>query len=581
VLQTGLLEDPDVDFQEPSIAVNEFGHVVIGYTCSGPNRNPSVCVSVGETEGGVTTFLAPRIVQAGAGYYWRDFLNPPDNERNRWGDYSATVIDPVEACTFWTFQEYVAVGATGDVGPSPLQEGGLWGTQVTQLIIAPPVATIPGDLDFGDTCVGETETTTLQVCNTTSNTGPCANLIVSGISSSNPQFSVTTPSSGFPVTISPDFCFPFQVKFTPSSAGPKSGTLTVDSNDPVNAHVVVNVTGNGTVPDVRVTGSTDFGDVCGGTLAEKPVSVCNVGPCDLFVASVAFEPPCNDFTLINNPFPATVSPDSCENVIVRFTPTSIGPKSCNLRITTDDPDTPTIDVTVTGNTPAPMIDVPPDLGFPPTVISSVGACSTPEPFPVSNTGKCPLSIPGFAITAGAEEYSIAALPSFPIILEPGHEAGEGDLSLVFAPDVLDRARPGTVKVTYVSDSITGATTDFTRALCGEGVRTGARVLVTGGGIPLASVEQIKLLRINANRNRTLLDTVDTARNLTLQTVVPPSPCGSFQYHREYGTVSNPIQLLPGSYQVTATAIVNGRRMRKTVGFDVTTCGFNPTIVVNF
>jgi hypothetical protein len=438
------------------------------------------------------------------------------------------------------------------------------------------IATLIADAgSFGDVCLDTFKDLDL----TMSNSGSC-DLSVTNITSSSAQFKVAGTMS-FPLVIAPGGALAVPIRFEPTSLGAKSADLTVNSSDPVTPVKVVHVTGNVPAPDVRVTGSTDFGDVCAGTLAEKTLSVCNVGPCDLHVTSVAFEPPCNDFTLINNPFPATVSPDSCESVVIRFTPTSVGPKSCTLVIRTDDPDTPVISKTVTGNTPVPMIDVPPDLGFPPTVLSSVGACSTPEPFPVSNTGTCPLSISGFAITAGAEEYSIAALPSFPIILEPGHEAGEGDLSLDFAPDVLGRARAGTVKVTYVSDSITGATTDVTRALCGEGVRTGARVLVTAGGIPLASVEQIKLVRINANRNRTLLDTVDTARNLTLQTVVPGAPCGSFQYHREYGTVSNPIQLLPGSYQVTVTAIVNGRRTRKTVGFDVTTCGFNPAIIVNF
>jgi hypothetical protein len=543
--------------------------------------------------------------------------------------------------------------------------------------------TLPGGVDFGDTCVGDTSTETLNVCNTGTES-----LDVSSIASSNSQFTVVTPTSGFPVTISPDFCFPFQVKFTPTSAGAKTTTFTVDtsladlacagevegtgtgtvprittlipdsgsfgevcrgaikdlpltinnsggcdlaisgissssadfqvamtlsypiivgpgdsiavpirlapstlgakagnitvfSNDPTTPAKVVAVSGSVPPGDVRVTGSTDFGDVCGGTQAEKEVSVCNVGACNLNVTSVGFEPPCPDFTLINNPFPAAVSPDSCESVVIRFTPTSDGPKTCTLVIRTDDPDTPQINKTVTANTPEASIDVPPDLGFPPTVLSSVGACVTPEPFPVSNTGDCPLKITGFAIVTDSAEYSISGLPSFPIILEAGHEAGEGDLTLDFAPDNLGRAQLGSVRVTYVSDAITGATTDVTRALCGEGVRTGARVLVTAGGVPLASVEQIKLQRINANRNKNLLDTVDTSRNLTLQSSVPPAPCAPFQYHREYSTVSNPIQLLPGSYQVTVTAIVNGKRQKKSVGFDVNTCGFNPTIVVNF
>jgi len=133
LLQTGLIENLDEDFHEPSIAVNDFGQVVIGYTCSGPNLAPSACVSVGETIDGVTTFEIPFVVQEGAGHYWRDFRDPPSTERNRWGDYSATVLDPVDPCTFWTFQEFVAVSAVGDVGPSPLPEGGRWGIQITEL----------------------------------------------------------------------------------------------------------------------------------------------------------------------------------------------------------------------------------------------------------------------------------------------------------------------------------------------------------------------------------------------------------------------------------------------------------------
>ena len=50
------------DFHEPSIAVNAFDHVAIGYTCSGPNLAASACVSVGETMSGVTTFEWPQIL---------------------------------------------------------------------------------------------------------------------------------------------------------------------------------------------------------------------------------------------------------------------------------------------------------------------------------------------------------------------------------------------------------------------------------------------------------------------------------------------------------------------------------------
>jgi hypothetical protein len=439
-----------------------------------------------------------------------------------------------------------------------------------------PVITVPGNIQFPDTCVGATSTATLNVCNTGS-----ANLEVTSITDNSTQFAVTTPSSGYPVVISPDFCFPFQVTFSPTSAGLQTATITINSNDPINPSVQVQASGTGTVPDVRVSGSTAFGDVCAGTQAEKVVNVCNVGACNLNVISAVFDPPCPDFTLINNPFPAPVSPDFCAPLTIRFTPTSAGPKSCNLRITTDDPDTPVIDLTVTGNTPAAAIDVPPSMSFPPEVVQSVGACTTEQPFPISNTGACPLVITDISL-GGADvgDYAMSGLPSFPIILEPGHIVGEGDFEVVFAPTVVDRDRLGNIQVTYVSDAVTGGTTQVTRDLCGEGVRTGARVLVTSAGVPLDFVESIHLQRLTANRNKNLLDTVDNAKNLPLTTVDPDGVCPIFRYHREYGTVSNPIQLAPGSYSVTVSARVGNKLRRKTVGFDVQTCDFNQNIVVD-
>ena len=53
--------------------------------------------------------------------------------RNRWGDYSATVLDPTDPGTFWVFQEYTAQDAGNvDVGPGEA-EGGLWGIRAVEL----------------------------------------------------------------------------------------------------------------------------------------------------------------------------------------------------------------------------------------------------------------------------------------------------------------------------------------------------------------------------------------------------------------------------------------------------------------
>ena len=150
IIQTGMIESADVDYHEPSIAVNASGHVVIGSTCSGPNLAASVCASVGTTTAGVTTFQAPAIVFAGSGTYYRDFCTPPGcSERNRWGDYSATVVDPTDPGTFWIFQEYTAQDAGNiDVGPGEA-EGGLWGIRAVELTFNQLTG---GDLAVQKTC---------------------------------------------------------------------------------------------------------------------------------------------------------------------------------------------------------------------------------------------------------------------------------------------------------------------------------------------------------------------------------------------------------------------------------------------
>ncbi|PYN18034.1 MAG: hypothetical protein DMD76_30120, partial [Candidatus Rokuibacteriota bacterium] len=212
-------------------------------------------------------------------------------------------------------------------------------------------------------------------------------------------------------------------------------------------------------------------------------------------------------------------------------------------MSSNDPDTPLTTLTLNGNTPAPSIDVPANVAFLPEVIQTAGVCTSSQPFPISNKGTCNLRITNVAVGGtDSGDFRVSGLPSFPIILEPGHIAGEGALNAVFAPTVLDRDRLGKLSVTYVTDPISGATATISRDLCGEGVNTGARVIVRAGGVPVGNVEKLQLKRIGPNKNKNALDTLDNAQDVTLQSVTPAAPCAPFQFHREYGTVGNPIQL---------------------------------------
>ena len=118
IRQTGVLSDPTLAYYYPSIAVNDFGDVVIAFSGSSAGQPVSAYAAVGQTKASVTTFAPPVLLRAGTD----DFVRLDTLGRNRWGDYSATVVDPVDERRFWTVQEFVL----GD---------DIWGTQITEIII--------------------------------------------------------------------------------------------------------------------------------------------------------------------------------------------------------------------------------------------------------------------------------------------------------------------------------------------------------------------------------------------------------------------------------------------------------------
>ena len=89
--------------------------------------------------------------------------------------------------------------------PPPAAPGGPITMYLASLVVASSQIQIPGPIGFPDTCIGSSSIATANVCNAGTN-----DLHVDPITSSDPQFTVVTPSSGFPVTIKPGSCFPLR-----------------------------------------------------------------------------------------------------------------------------------------------------------------------------------------------------------------------------------------------------------------------------------------------------------------------------------------------------------------------------------
>jgi autotransporter-associated beta strand protein len=143
VVQNGTIADGTLSYVYPSIAANPRGDIVLGFTGTSSAQHPGVYAVVGtpNTPFNPTswTFGTPFLVQAGEETYV-DGGNP-----TRWGDYSATTLDPADPGIFWTTVTRTA---------TQLESNAKWGSQVTEII-----PTVAGEVRWkvavaGDVSVG-------------------------------------------------------------------------------------------------------------------------------------------------------------------------------------------------------------------------------------------------------------------------------------------------------------------------------------------------------------------------------------------------------------------------------------------
>jgi hypothetical protein len=194
---------------------------------------------------------------------------------------------------------------------------------------APRLVTLIADSGaFGDVCLESFRD--LPV--TLTNAGHCP-LWVDNITSSSPVF-LPPGVAAYPFMIAPGAAVDVPIRFRPTHHGASLGTITVLSNDPAGPRELA-VSGHTPAGKLAVCGSTYFGEIdCG--IAQKTVSICNVGDCKLHVSSVEFSRKRRNFELINNPFPAKLHPGSCLGVVIQYR-ADCEPEACELVIHSDDP----------------------------------------------------------------------------------------------------------------------------------------------------------------------------------------------------------------------------------------------------
>ncbi len=206
-----------------------------------------------------------------------------------------------------------------------------------------PVPTLNTDaLDFGTVTVGGSTTRSFTLSNTGGGT-------LNGSASASSIFSVSPGSFSLGAGSSQSFV----VTFSPNSGGIYSGNVsfTTPFITPPGPVSLVGI-GYQPQPNINVNNTSfDFGQPLVNSTASRTLSISNVGDATL-TGNLAVTGP---FTLSGTAF--SIGPGGSQSFTISTTPTTTGPLSGTLTITSNDPDAPTVPLGLSGSAVAPGLGI--------------------------------------------------------------------------------------------------------------------------------------------------------------------------------------------------------------------------------
>lgn len=214
-------------------------------------------------------------------------------------------------------------------------------SNTAQIAQVPAAGITPTALDFGGQTVG---TTSAPQSVTLSNTGVVA---LTFTTATTGDFAESDTCGG---SVPAGGSCALDVTFTPTVEGALTGDLTVTTNDPANPTLTVALSGTG-VAAAPIAGMTPtsltFADQVVNTVsAAQDVVLSNTGTAPLSITSGPTVT--GEFGVVNNCPPTLAQGLSC-TLSVTFAPTVAGVQTGNLTIGTNDPLSPTLTVTLSGN----------------------------------------------------------------------------------------------------------------------------------------------------------------------------------------------------------------------------------------
>ncbi|MDH3644789.1 MAG: choice-of-anchor D domain-containing protein, partial [Gammaproteobacteria bacterium] len=215
--------------------------------------------------------------------------------------------------------------------------------------VPPDITTTPSSLDFGALAVGSTATLTTTVGNIG---GTDLTVTAIGVSGS-PDFALGAGAPAVPFTVAPGGSVDIPVAYSPAVVGSHAGSLDIASNDPDEPTVAVGLQGSGASSaacDIAANPlALDFGAILIGSIETLTTTMTNTGAADCTVSGVTVTGS-SEFGLgPGNPStPFVVPAGGSVYIAVAYQPADLVADNGTLDISSDDPDSPVINVTLSG-----------------------------------------------------------------------------------------------------------------------------------------------------------------------------------------------------------------------------------------
>ncbi|MBI5394121.1 MAG: choice-of-anchor D domain-containing protein [Verrucomicrobia bacterium] len=341
---------------------------------------------------------------------------------------------------------YTASNEGNDSGALQITSNATNQTQVSVTLagggITSHLSLAPTAQDFGTVMVGSSASRTVTVTNSG---GLAASVTVVSFSGSA-DFDLGAGAPATPFTLAANASVILPLVFAPSAAGPASGQLNLASDDPKSPLLTTALSGNGSAPPVAAPNiavnpsALAFGKVAAGSTGTLSVTIQNTGNAVLTVGSLAVSGSA-DFAL-DPAVPAApflVAAGASVSVTILYLPAAAGADTGALQIASDDADTPTAAVSLTGEGTQSALGVSPaSLSF---GSITVGASKTLS-VRVTNSGNASAAITVVAITGNSAFTLNSAVPSMPATVAAGASV---DIAVNYTP-AAEGSHTGTLEI---------------------------------------------------------------------------------------------------------------------------------------